>query len=343
MNEQNDASRKSKTKTNCDTHSQDNQQQMSSWSAIVRSTAEEHIGIPTGPKLGLSVSTICSGDHECSHSTCKTGDEKQFSFFHLASEGAIVVIHKSKKGMTMKKMGHTRPIHRIGSGSQYDCSCVLCSSETMTRKRKVTAVVMLAAAAATHVATITTSTCMPTVGTADAFVAPLQTKRINGGNGGGCGGAHGSFPLERHDFAVGFETRRRRFNKHVDRRADDRTTGRQASSSLLSSSSSSSSTGNSGNQDSQSHGQQTKTRENNTKTKKNAIDGSDHHDDDDTAAEKTRWVSWMTFGKLIKTAAPSVPSSSSRRDELKMREAEELGGIARSERYSSRYVVLLSI
>ena len=45
----------------------------------------------------------------------------------------------------------------------------------------------------------------------------------------------------------------------------------------------------------------------------------------------------LKFGKLIKSATPSLPSTSKRHySDLKMREAEELGGIARSERYSSR-------
>ena len=45
----------------------------------------------------------------------------------------------------------------------------------------------------------------------------------------------------------------------------------------------------------------------------------------------------LKFGKFIKSATPSLPSTTKRHySDLKMREAEELGGIARSERYSSR-------
>lgn len=52
------------------------------------------------------------------------------------------------------------------------------------------------------------------------------------------------------------------------------------------------------------------------------------HDNKNQSKLLSRWISWMKFGKL----APSSRDAS----ELKMREAEELGGVARSERYSSR-------
>ena len=39
-----------------------------------------------------------------------------------------------------------------------------------------------------------------------------------------------------------------------------------------------------------------------------------------------RWMSWMSSGSLLKTRHA---------DEVRMREAEELGGVARSERYAS--------
>lgn len=42
--------------------------------------------------------------------------------------------------------------------------------------------------------------------------------------------------------------------------------------------------------------------------------------------DRRRWLSWMTTGTLSKTRHA---------DEIRMREAEELGGVARSDRYSS--------
>ena len=65
--------------------------------------------------------------------------------------------------------------------------------------------------------------------------------------------------------------------------------------------------------------------------------------DDDNREQTKRPGGWTIFGpwkfgKFIKAATPSLPTNKSRRhySDLKMREAEELGGIARSERYSSR-------
>ena len=47
------------------------------------------------------------------------------------------------------------------------------------------------------------------------------------------------------------------------------------------------------------------------------------------AEDHSRWLSWMSSGSLSKTRHA---------DEVRMREAEELGGVARSERYASRLV-----
>jgi len=47
----------------------------------------------------------------------------------------------------------------------------------------------------------------------------------------------------------------------------------------------------------------------------------------DDEAERSRWVAWMTRG-----TKSSRPRHS---DEVKMREAEELGGVPRTDRYSS--------
>mmetsp|Transcript_24348 Transcript_24348/g.57698 ORF Transcript_24348/g.57698 Transcript_24348/m.57698 type:complete len:649 (+) Transcript_24348:136-2082(+) len=66
--------------------------------------------------------------------------------------------------------------------------------------------------------------------------------------------------------------------------------------------------------------------------------GGDSRDSNNSREQtKHRWTSpRLNFGKFVKAATPSLPSTSPRHySDLKMREAEELGGIARTERYSS--------